>query len=62
MQSKKMTARMQAVPATREPILLRINGQGGHGGGAPLDDRVAEAAHIDAFFLNELGVEVRSAK
>lgn len=60
MQSKKMAARLQAAAGTDKPILLRINGQGGHGGGAPLDTRVAEAAHIDAFFLHTLGVRVEA--
>ena len=60
MQSKKMVARLQAVAGTDNPILLRSNGQGGHGGGAPLDTRVAEAAHIDAFFLHTLGVKVEA--
>jgi prolyl oligopeptidase len=58
MQSKKMTARMQAASGNDAPVLLRINSKGGHGGGAPLDERVAEAAHIDAFFLHALGVGV----
>ena len=58
MQSKKMTARMQAASGNDSPVLLRINSQGGHGGGAPLDERVAESAHIDAFFLHSLGVKV----
>lgn len=52
---RKMTARLQAATASGRPVLLRVS-QGGHGIDSSLDERIAEAADIYAFFLHELGV------
>ena len=54
MQSRKMTARLQA-SGTRQPVLLRTSGGAGHGIGSSMDDNVALWTDIDAFLLKELG-------
>ncbi|MGH7244189.1 MAG: prolyl oligopeptidase family serine peptidase [Phycisphaerales bacterium] len=63
MQSRKMTARLQAAttsdPAT-SPILLRTSMDSGHGGGTPLKARIEELTDVDAFLLWALGVEYQS--
>jgi prolyl oligopeptidase len=59
MQSRKMTARLQAASASDRPILLRTSGDTGHGGGTPLSARVAELTDAYAFLFHELGVDYR---
>ena len=54
MQSRKMTARLQA-SGTRQPVLLRTSSTAGHGIGSSIDDNVALFTDIDAFLLKELG-------
>jgi prolyl oligopeptidase len=55
----KMAARLQAASSSGEPILLRLS-DFGHGIGTALDERVQEAADIDAFLFEELGVRFRA--
>jgi prolyl oligopeptidase len=55
--SRKMTARLQAVASSSQPILLRMTSSAGHGMGSSLRDRVAEQADIYAFLFQELGVD-----
>jgi prolyl oligopeptidase len=55
MQSRKMTARLQASGTTR-PVLLRTSGNTGHGIGTPLDERIEQDTDIYSFFFHELGV------
>jgi prolyl oligopeptidase len=58
MQSRKMTARLQAAQKSDgRPILLRTSGTTGHGGGTPLQERVAQTVDAYAFLLAELGLE-----
>jgi prolyl oligopeptidase len=57
MQSRKMTARLQAATASDRPILLRTSDDTGHGGGTPLNTRIDEQTDMYAFLFNELGVE-----
>jgi len=52
MQSRKMTARLQAA-TTGGPVLLRTSSDG-HGGGTPLEERVAQKTDIYAFLLAAL--------
>lgn len=64
MQSRKMTARLQAAIEGVKgagPILLRTSSDTGHGIGTPLDERIAQAADVDAFVMKALGVAWRSA-
>ncbi|MBX3390510.1 MAG: S9 family peptidase [Phycisphaeraceae bacterium] len=60
MQSRKMTARLQAATSSdpaASPILLRTSMDSGHGGGTPLKARIEEVADVDAFLLWALGVQ-----
>jgi prolyl oligopeptidase len=58
MQSRKMTARLQAATASDRPILLRTSASTGHGLATPLADEIEEETHALAFLLNELGVVI----
>ncbi|TPV93432.1 MAG: S9 family peptidase [Myxococcales bacterium FL481] len=57
MQSRKMTARLQAASAGQGSILLRTTANAGHGSGSPLNVRIDQSAHVYAFLLSELGVK-----
>jgi prolyl oligopeptidase len=59
MQSRKMTARLQAATSSDEPILLRTSSDSGHGGGPRLSERIEETAEVYSFILNELDVDFR---
>ncbi|MGE3806237.1 MAG: prolyl oligopeptidase family serine peptidase, partial [Gemmataceae bacterium] len=59
MQSRKMTARLQAATAGKAPILLRTSLDSGHGGGTPLAEQIAQAVDVYAFLFKELGVEYK---
>jgi prolyl oligopeptidase len=53
MQSRKMTARLQAVGA---PVLLRTSAESGHGIGTSRSQRIEEDVDVYAFLFSELGV------
>jgi len=61
MQSRKMTARLQAATSSKAPILLRTSDGTGHGGDTSLGERIEETVDVYAFILAQLGVEARSA-
>ena len=54
MQSRKMTARMQAAGAS--PVLLRTSAASGHGFGTPLDERIEAEVDTRAFLFERLGI------
>jgi prolyl oligopeptidase len=56
MQSRKMTARLQAASTSGHPILLRTSSNAGHGIGTALDEAIEEDADVFSFLFNELGV------
>lgn len=58
MQSRKMTARLQAATAGDGPILLRTSASTGHGAGTSLSKRVEEMTDVYAFLFAQLGVKV----
>ncbi|WP_442483482.1 prolyl oligopeptidase family serine peptidase [Aeoliella sp. SH292] len=60
MQSRKMTARLQA--AGDSPILLRTSSDSGHGAGTPLSERIEQEVDCLAFMFDELGVKVETKK
>ncbi|HEY2955499.1 MAG TPA: prolyl oligopeptidase family serine peptidase [Candidatus Eisenbacteria bacterium] len=62
MNSRKMTARLQAATGSANPILLRTDARTGHGVGSPLSARNALAADIFSFFFSQLGMEYRQPK
>lgn len=59
MQSRKMTARLQAATVSKQPILLRTSSGSGHGIGSSLDERTAKHADVYAFLFGYLGVVYR---
>jgi prolyl oligopeptidase len=54
MQSRKMTARLQAAGAD---VLLRTSDDSGHGAGTALSERIAQNADVHTFVLHHLGVQ-----
>jgi prolyl oligopeptidase len=54
MQSRKMTARLQAAGAS--PVLLRTSEASGHGPGTPLDERIEAQVDVLAFLFERLGI------
>jgi prolyl oligopeptidase len=61
MQSRKMTARLQAA-SSGKPVLLRTSNASGHGIGSSLDEKVGESVDVYAFLFGRLGVDYRPAK
>jgi prolyl oligopeptidase len=59
LQSRKMTARLQAATAADHPILLRTSSSTGHGGDTPLAEQIAEMADAWAFLFDQLGVQFK---
>lgn len=56
MQSRKMTARLQAATSSDRPILLRTTSSAGHGIGTALDERIEQYADVFSFLFDQLGV------
>ncbi|MBL8999699.1 MAG: S9 family peptidase [Phycisphaerae bacterium] len=59
MQSRKMTARLQAVGAD---CLLRTSGNSGHGGGTPLSERIEQKVDAVAWIFDRLGLPYQPTK
>jgi prolyl oligopeptidase len=59
MQSRKMTARLQAATASGRPVLLRTSASSGHGLDTSLSERIEEYVDVYAFLFAELGVKVK---
>jgi hypothetical protein len=53
--SKKMAARLQAV--SKNPVLLRVTFDGGHGIGRSVSQKVEEEADVYAFLFAQLGIK-----
>ncbi|MFH1220324.1 MAG: prolyl oligopeptidase family serine peptidase [Candidatus Eisenbacteria bacterium] len=60
MQSRKMTARLQAATSSGLPVLLRTNPNAGHGIGTALDDQIEEEADVLGFIFDQLGMRYQS--
>jgi prolyl oligopeptidase len=58
-QSRKMVAALQAAQGGDAPILLRTSSTSGHGQGMAMNERIATIAHVDAFVLSQLGIDVK---
>jgi prolyl oligopeptidase len=56
MQSRKMTARLQAAGGPGATVLLRTSSSSGHGLGTALSEQIAEAVDVYAFLFDRLGV------
>jgi prolyl oligopeptidase len=58
MQSRKMTARLQAANP-EGTTLLRTSSSSGHGQGTALSERIEQAVDVHAFLISQLGVEYK---
>ena len=56
MESRKMTARLQAASSSGRPILLRTTSNAGHGIGTALDEEIEQTADVFAFLFDQLGI------
>jgi prolyl oligopeptidase len=59
--ARKMAARLQAATASRQPVLLRLESQAGHGAGKPISKVLDELVDTWSFVFHELGVGVSRA-
>jgi prolyl oligopeptidase len=57
MNSRKMTARLQAANISDHPILLRTSSNAGHGIGSSLDEEIQEGTDIFTFLFDQLGIK-----
>jgi prolyl oligopeptidase len=57
MQSRKMTARLQAATTSGAPVLLRTSAGSGHGLDTSLSERIEELVDVYAFLFAQLGVK-----
>ena len=58
-QSRKMTARLQALSSS-DAILFRSTAGAGHGIGSSLKERIAEEADILSFLFDHLGIDANA--
>jgi prolyl oligopeptidase len=59
MQSRKMTARLQAATAAGAPVLLRTSAGSGHGLDTSLSERIEEYVDVYSFLFAELGLQAK---
>jgi prolyl oligopeptidase len=57
MESRKMTARLQAASRSDHPILLRTTSSAGHGIGTALDERIEQGADFFSFLFDQFGIK-----
>jgi prolyl oligopeptidase len=48
-----MAARLREATSSRRPIVVRVDGDAGHGIGSTRDQRFAAAADVWSFFLDQ---------
>jgi prolyl oligopeptidase len=56
MNSRKMTARLQAASGSDHPILLRTSANAGHGIGTGLDEEIEQGTDVFSFLFDQLGI------
>jgi prolyl oligopeptidase len=56
MNSRKMTARLQAATSSGRPILLRTSDNSGHGMGTAMTEKIEQSADVLAFLIDQLAV------
>jgi prolyl oligopeptidase len=61
MQSRKMTARLQAATSSGLPVLLRTSGNTGHGG-LPLNEEIEQLVDVYSFIFDQLGIVFQGPK
>lgn len=54
--SRRMTARLQAATASKNPILVRLSESSGHGMGTGLAEKIAQQADVFLFLFDQLGM------
>ena len=54
--SRRMTARLQAATASKNPILVRLSPSSGHGMGTGLAEKIAQQADVFVFLFDQLGM------
>jgi prolyl oligopeptidase len=59
MQSRKMTARLQAATPSGRRVLLRTSSRSGHGHGTAASETIEQSADVFAFLFADLGVAYR---
>ncbi len=57
MNSRKMTARLQAATHSDRPVFLRTSSRSGHGIGTALNERIDQDADVFAFLFDQLGMK-----
>ncbi len=57
MNSRKMTARLQAATHSNQPVFLRTSSGSGHGVGTALNERIEQDADVFAFLSDQLGMK-----
>ena len=62
MQSRKMTARLQAASSSGRPILLRTSSTAGHGFGTAVDEVIEQDADVLSFLFDQLGVHYTASE
>jgi prolyl oligopeptidase len=62
LQSRKMTARLQAAGGPQGLFLLRTSAGSGHGIGSSLDETAAQQTDVYAFLFDRLGVTYKPAR
>jgi prolyl oligopeptidase len=60
LQSRKMTARLQAAAPADVPILLRTSSNSGHGAGTGLSERIEQTVDVFAFLFDQLGIQFKA--
>ncbi|HWY68494.1 MAG TPA: prolyl oligopeptidase family serine peptidase [Terriglobales bacterium] len=55
--SRKMTAALQAATNSGHPVFLRTTSKAGHGFGTALSERIEQAADVNAFIFDQLGIK-----
>jgi prolyl oligopeptidase len=62
MQSRKMTARLQAANSSGHPVLLRTTSSAGHGIGTALDEEIEQNADVFSFLFDQLRIRYTAAQ
>ena len=57
--SFKFAATLQQDQGGKAPVLIRIDGKAGHGGGKPLAKQIEENADVYGFIMHEMGMKVK---
>ncbi|MBZ5653302.1 MAG: prolyl oligopeptidase family serine peptidase [Acidobacteriia bacterium] len=57
MESRKMTARLQAAISSGRLVLLRTSSSSGHGIGTAVDEQIEENADVLSFLFDQLGIK-----